>query len=128
MLTAYRFLPPLPIRISLFSPSFAPCLPFPFPMFSGSIHIEPISVFQLVNNCGSGYPVYISSTNPVEQGGGTVQGALLGGVAWLSGFSGAECGPNGQGCGIIEFTLINGGQSSADYSLQQPNGDPTQHR
>ena len=85
-------------------------------------------VLQLVNNCGSGQPVYITSSTFTEQSGGTADEAVMGGVAWLTGYNGAECGMSGLGCGIVEFTLVNGAQNSADYSLQAPDGDTSQHK
>ncbi|ODN94689.1 hypothetical protein L198_04830 [Cryptococcus wingfieldii CBS 7118] len=80
---------------------------------------------NLVNNCGSGNAVFLYE-NTGQQGSTTVSGPLRGGVAWVDGFSGADCQSSGVNCGIVEFTLIdsshkdengNSYQNSADYSL-----------
>ncbi|WVQ74198.1 hypothetical protein IAR50_003792 [Cryptococcus sp. DSM 104548] len=81
---------------------------------------------NLVNNCGSGNAVFLYESTS-QQGSTTVNGPLKGGVAWVDGFSGADCESSGVNCGIVEFTLISGSankdengnayQNSADYSL-----------
>ncbi|WWC91083.1 uncharacterized protein L201_006024 [Kwoniella dendrophila CBS 6074] len=77
---------------------------------------------NMVNNCGSGEAVFIYEGNSSPQGSTTISGELKGGVAWMSGMTGVECGGNGLNCGTVEFTLTSGGengemQNSADYSL-----------
>ncbi|ODN80176.1 hypothetical protein L198_07832 [Cryptococcus wingfieldii CBS 7118] len=78
---------------------------------------------KLVNKCGSGTPVFLYQGNG-QRGGGTVNGALQGGIAWLDGYK--NCQSSGVNCGVVEFTLINKShkaangysyQNSADYSL-----------
>ncbi|WRT66032.1 uncharacterized protein IL334_002983 [Kwoniella shivajii] len=76
---------------------------------------------KLVNNCGSGKAVFLYQGNSTPQGSTTISGPLNGGVAWVDGFSGANCLSSGVNCGIVEFTLTNsqgqGKQNAADYSL-----------
>ncbi|WWC72981.1 uncharacterized protein I206_106945 [Kwoniella pini CBS 10737] len=74
----------------------------------------------LVNNCGSGEPVYVYEGNKSPSGSSTTIGPVKGGLAWLKGASGIDCRDNGLNCGLVEFTLTNsqgGSQNSADYSL-----------
>ncbi|ODN79048.1 hypothetical protein L202_04552 [Cryptococcus amylolentus CBS 6039] len=82
----------------------------------------------LVNNCGSGNPVFLYEGND-KQGSGTVSGPLRGGVAWMDSYG--DCQSSGVNCGIVEFTLINESnldpngnpyQNSADYSLLTGDG------
>ena len=79
---------------------------------------------QLTNNCGSGSPVFLYQDNSTPQGDATISGPLLGGIAWITDFAGADCEASGVNCGAVEFTLVNSGSSSgntqnaADYSLQ----------
>jgi len=77
---------------------------------------------QLINNCGSGNAVFLYQGNGNPRGSGTINGPLLGGVAWVNGLAGHNCLSSGVNCGIVEFSLINpnsGGntQNAADYSL-----------
>ncbi|KAK7060704.1 hypothetical protein VNI00_000434 [Paramarasmius palmivorus] len=77
---------------------------------------------KLVNNCPSGKPVFLYQGHPTPRGSGTIQGQLLGGVAWVDGFAGANCLSSGVNCGIVEFSLTNpsntaNSQNAADYSL-----------
>ena len=77
---------------------------------------------QLVNNCGSGNPLFLYQDDASFQGSKTVYGPLRGGVAWLSDF--ADCQSSGVNCGTVEFSLLNPGddaantQNSINYSLQ----------
>lgn len=78
---------------------------------------------QLHNNCGSGNAVFLYQADGNPQGSTTIQGELLGGIAWVSGFSGADCENSGVNCGAVEFTLVNpdGGantQNAADFTLE----------
>ncbi|EIM89530.1 uncharacterized protein STEHIDRAFT_118719 [Stereum hirsutum FP-91666 SS1] len=74
----------------------------------------------MTNKCGSGSPVFLYEADGNPQGPATVNGQLLGGVAWLDGFSGADCLNSGVNCGIVEFTLRNDApnQNAADFSFQ----------
>ncbi|ODN80177.1 hypothetical protein L198_07833 [Cryptococcus wingfieldii CBS 7118] len=78
---------------------------------------------KFVNKCGSGTPVFLYEGHG-KRGGGTINGALKGGVAWLDNYK--NCQSSGVNCGIVEFTLINKShkdpngnsyQNAADYSL-----------
>ncbi|TFK54716.1 hypothetical protein OE88DRAFT_949644 [Heliocybe sulcata] len=74
---------------------------------------------SMTNNCGSGNPVFLyEGANP--QGPGTINGQVLGGIAWLDGFSGANCQSSGVNCGAVEFTLRNDApnQNAADFTLE----------
>ncbi|KAK7060719.1 hypothetical protein VNI00_000450 [Paramarasmius palmivorus] len=80
----------------------------------------------LVNNCPSGNPVFLYQGNG-PRGSGTIDGQVLGGVAWVDGFAGADCQSSGVNCGIVEFTLTNpddpdNTQNAADYSLLTGDG------
>ncbi|KAK7060703.1 hypothetical protein VNI00_000433 [Paramarasmius palmivorus] len=83
---------------------------------------------KLVNKCGSGKPVFLYQGHSNPRGSGTIDGRVLGGVAWVDGFAGADCKSSGVNCGIVEFTLTNPGnsdgntQNAADYSLLTGNG------
>ncbi|WWC60669.1 uncharacterized protein I303_103244 [Kwoniella dejecticola CBS 10117] len=76
---------------------------------------------NLVNNCGSGNAVFLYQGDSTPQGSGTFNGPVNGGIAWVDGFSGANCQSSGVNCGVVEFTLTNdqggGQQNAADYSL-----------
>jgi hypothetical protein len=80
----------------------------------------------MTNNCGSGKPVFQSLGADAPQGPTTVQGQLLGGIAWLDGFKGADCQNGGVNCSTVEFTLRNDApnQNQADFDLlaQRKNG------
>ncbi|CAD6579720.1 MAG: hypothetical protein TREMPRED_002555 [Tremellales sp. Tagirdzhanova-0007] len=79
---------------------------------------------QFTNKCSSGNPVFLYQNNATPQGSTTIDGPLLGGVAWLDGYDKADCELSGVNCGIVEFTLVNPGssngntQNAADFSLQ----------
>ncbi|OCF35601.1 hypothetical protein I316_02656 [Kwoniella heveanensis BCC8398] len=70
---------------------------------------------QLINNCGSGEAVFFYDADRNIAGPRTITGPLASGAAWLRGFG--DCQDSGVNCGLVEFTLLNGGISSADYSL-----------
>ena len=74
----------------------------------------------MVNRCGSGNPVFLYENHPDFHGSGTIQGQLLGGIAWLDGFAGANCLSSGVNCGAVEFTLRNDApnQNAADFTLE----------
>lgn len=82
---------------------------------------------QMTNNCGSGSPVFLYEANGTPQGPTTIGGQLLGGIAWIDGFSGADCESSGVNCGAVEFTLRNDDpyQNAADFTLeaQSENGN-----
>ncbi|KAJ7834426.1 hypothetical protein B0H13DRAFT_2426910 [Mycena leptocephala] len=75
------------------------------------------------NNCGHGTPTLISQTGQVLSTGGafTSNGPLRGAIAYLQSGS---CGFNGEGCTLVETTLVNpstaGSGSSTDLSLIPP--------
>jgi hypothetical protein len=74
----------------------------------------------MTNNCGSGNSVFLFEADGNPQGPTTVQGQLLGGIAWLDGFSRANCQSSGVNCGAVEFTLRNDApnQNAADFTLE----------
>ncbi|EIM89417.1 uncharacterized protein STEHIDRAFT_155079 [Stereum hirsutum FP-91666 SS1] len=77
----------------------------------------------LRNNCGSGNAVFLYQGHPTPQGSTTIQGQLLGGIAWVSGLSGHNCENSGVNCGAVEFTLVNPNsgpntQNAADFTLE----------
>ncbi|KAF7799717.1 hypothetical protein EIP86_010959 [Pleurotus ostreatoroseus] len=74
----------------------------------------------MTNRCGSGSPVFLYEANGNPQGPTTIQGQLLGGIAWLEGFSGANCLNSGVNCAAVEFTLRNDApnQNAADFTLE----------
>ncbi|KAF7378285.1 Glycopeptide [Mycena sanguinolenta] len=75
------------------------------------------------NNCGYGTPTLIGQGGAVLSTGGayTSNGALIGAIAYLQTGS---CGFNGEGCTLVETTLVNptsaGSGSSTDISLISP--------
>ncbi|KAJ7762102.1 glycopeptide [Mycena metata] len=75
------------------------------------------------NNCHTGTPTLISQTGQVLSTGGayTINGPLRGAIAYLQTGS---CGFNGEGCTLVETTLVNpttdGSGSSTDLSLIPP--------
>ncbi|WVW80521.1 hypothetical protein I302_102506 [Kwoniella bestiolae CBS 10118] len=73
----------------------------------------------ILNNCGEGRPLIAYAANragqPV-QGSITINGPVDSGIAWMDGTK-HNCGFDGTGCGFTEFSLLNSGQNSADYSL-----------
>ncbi|OCH87342.1 hypothetical protein OBBRIDRAFT_759935 [Obba rivulosa] len=81
----------------------------------------------MTNNCPSGNPVFLDEENGNPQGPTTISGQLLGGIAWLNGFAGANCESSGVNCGAVEFTLRNDApnQNAADFTLeaQSANGN-----
>ena len=68
--------------------------------------------------------MFLYQGNSNYEGATTINGPLLGGVAWLDGYDKADCESSGVNCAIVEFTLVNPGssngntQNAADYSLQ----------
>nr|XP_019049723.1 hypothetical protein I302_00142 [Kwoniella bestiolae CBS 10118]OCF28653.1 hypothetical protein I302_00142 [Kwoniella bestiolae CBS 10118] len=74
----------------------------------------------LINNCGSGKAVFVYENHSIPSGSQTISGEVRGGLAWMSGMQGTNCGDNGLNCGMVEFSLVNsqgGGQNAGDYSL-----------
>ncbi|KAI5118440.1 hypothetical protein M0805_009718 [Coniferiporia weirii] len=74
------------------------------------------------NNCGFGTPMLIQGPNVLSTGGSVIiDGALISAIAYLQTGS---CGFNGEGCTLIETTLVNptspGSGSSTDISLIPP--------
>lgn len=74
----------------------------------------------MTNKCASGSPVFLYEADGTPQGPATIEGQLLGGIAWLDGFAGADCQSSGVNCGVVEFTLRNDDpfQNAADFSFQ----------
>ena len=74
----------------------------------------------MTNNCGSGNPVFLYEADATPQGPTTINGQLLGGIAWINGFAGANCESSGVNCGAVEFTLRNDApnQNAADFTLE----------
>jgi len=67
------------------------------------------------NNCGYGNPVWNTPSNATKNGAGNAWAAVVSGVAWLD-VDG--CGPHGENCAVVEFTLDNpSGAATADISL-----------
>ncbi|EIN06827.1 hypothetical protein PUNSTDRAFT_136659 [Punctularia strigosozonata HHB-11173 SS5] len=75
---------------------------------------------SLTNNCGSGNAVFLYEANGTPQGSTTIQGQVLGGIAWIDGFAGANCLSSGVNCGAVEFTLRNDSpnQNAVDFTLE----------
>ncbi|KAJ7635684.1 hypothetical protein DFH06DRAFT_1336342 [Mycena polygramma] len=74
------------------------------------------------NNCKFGTPTLIQGPNVLSTGGPyTINGPLRGAIAYLQT---GGCGFNGEGCTLIETTLVNpttdGSGSSTDISLIPP--------
>ncbi|KAF4621180.1 hypothetical protein D9613_001131 [Agrocybe pediades] len=81
-----------------------------------------IAVFLFFYRCGRGTPRLIQGPNVLSTGGDYVSnGPLRGAIAYLQTGS---CGFNGEGCTLIETTLVNptspGSGSSTDISLISP--------
>jgi hypothetical protein len=74
----------------------------------------------MTNKCSSGKPVFLFEGHPNPRGPTTINGQLLGGIAWLDGFAGANCESSGVNCGAVEFTLRNDApnQNAADFTLE----------
>ncbi|KAF9035567.1 Glp-like protein [Panaeolus papilionaceus] len=78
---------------------------------------------HFTNNCGFGIPTLIQYDNVLSTGADyTIDGPLRAAIAYLQTGS---CGFNGEGCTLVELTLINpvngpGIGSSADISLIPP--------
>ncbi|EKM58954.1 uncharacterized protein PHACADRAFT_249086 [Phanerochaete carnosa HHB-10118-sp] len=75
-----------------------------------------------VNNCGFGTPLLKANGQTLSTGGSvTFGGSLISAIAFLQTGS---CGDNGEGCTLIETTLVNptspGSGSSTDISLIPP--------
>ena len=64
-------------------------------------------MFQLINNCPSGSPVFAQGDSNQKYGSMLWEGPLEAAVAWVDGFEGANCEQSGKNCGIVEFTLVN---------------------
>ncbi|KAM5544757.1 hypothetical protein V8D89_001655 [Ganoderma adspersum] len=74
------------------------------------------------NRCGFGTPTLIKGPNVLSTGADyTTNGPLIGAIAYLQT---GHCGFNGDGCTLIETTLVNptspGSGSSTDISLIPP--------
>ncbi|KAJ7200172.1 hypothetical protein GGX14DRAFT_552135 [Mycena pura] len=74
------------------------------------------------NRCGFGTPTLIQGGKVLSTGGTfTTNGPLRGAIAYLQT---GGCGFNGEGCTLVELTLVNpttaGSGSSADISLIPP--------
>ncbi|KAF8993005.1 Glp-like protein [Cyathus striatus] len=89
--------------------------------FVAGVHAETHTV-HFINKCGFGTPTLIQGPNVLSTGDDyTSNGPLTAAIAYLQTGS---CGFNGEGCTLIELTLINptspGSVSSADISLIPP--------
>ncbi|KAK7060718.1 hypothetical protein VNI00_000449 [Paramarasmius palmivorus] len=73
---------------------------------------------NLVNNCGSGNAVFLYQGNSTPRGSGTIDGPVLGGVAWIDGSGSANCQSPGVTCGAVEFSLTNPGNTGTPNSAQ----------
>ncbi|XP_006460525.1 hypothetical protein AGABI2DRAFT_192200 [Agaricus bisporus var. bisporus H97] len=74
------------------------------------------------NRCGFGTPMLIQGPNVLSRGGDfTSNGPFRAAIAYLQN---GNCGFNGDGCTLVELTLVNptspGSGSSADISLIPP--------
>ncbi|KAJ7343760.1 Glp-like protein [Mycena albidolilacea] len=77
---------------------------------------------SFVNNCGRGTPTLIQGPNVLSTGGAfTSNGPFR---SWIAYLQTGSCGFNGEGCTIVEGTLVNpttaGSGSSVDLSLIPP--------
>ncbi|KAJ7639969.1 hypothetical protein DFH06DRAFT_1053038 [Mycena polygramma] len=86
-----------------------------------SVHAESHTVI-FSNNCGFGTPTLIQGANVLSTGGAyTSNGPLTAAIAYLQTGS---CGFNGDGCTMVETTLVNptspGAGSSTDLTLIPP--------
>ncbi|PIL32320.1 hypothetical protein GSI_05566 [Ganoderma sinense ZZ0214-1] len=87
----------------------------------GTVVAESHTV-HFTNNCGFGTPTLIQGGNVLSTGGDhTSNGPLVAAIAYLQTGS---CGFNGEGCTLVETTLVNptssGSGSSTDISLISP--------
>jgi len=98
--------------------------------FSTALLVITLSIFvkaethtvHFTNNCGFGTPTLIQGPNVLSTGADFVSnGPLTAAIAYLQT---GNCGFNGEGCTLIETTLINptspGSGSSSDISLIPP--------
>ncbi|EJF59182.1 glycopeptide [Dichomitus squalens LYAD-421 SS1] len=90
-------------------------------VFIGSVLAET-HIVQFTNNCGFGTPTLLQNGNILSQGATVeIEGALISAIAYLQT---GGCGLNGEGCTLIETTLVNptspGSGSSTDISLIPP--------
>ncbi|KAJ7762945.1 hypothetical protein B0H16DRAFT_502691 [Mycena metata] len=86
-----------------------------------SVQAESHTV-TFANNCGHGTPQLIQGTKVLSSGGAyTSPGPLNGAIAYLQT---GNCGFNGEGCTMVEVTLVNptspGAGSSVDLTLIPP--------
>ncbi|KAJ7082775.1 hypothetical protein C8R44DRAFT_753650 [Mycena epipterygia] len=86
-----------------------------------SVRAESHTV-TFTNNCGFGTPTLIQNGNVLSTGGDfTSNGPLIGAIAYLQT---GGCGFNGEGCTMVETTLVNptspGSGSSTDITLIAP--------
>ncbi|KAJ7025789.1 hypothetical protein C8F04DRAFT_1400326 [Mycena alexandri] len=86
-----------------------------------SVYAETHTV-TFANNCGHGTPQLIQGTTVLSSGGAyTIGGPLRSAIAYLQTGS---CGFNGEGCTMVEVTLVNptspGAGSSVDLTLIPP--------
>ncbi|KAL1745510.1 hypothetical protein HDZ31DRAFT_36279 [Schizophyllum fasciatum] len=69
------------------------------------------------NACGYGTPVIYQNFQKIASGDHTFQGEARSVIAFLQT---GKCGANGEGCTMVETTLINNGVSSTDVTLIPP--------
>ncbi|KAH9485788.1 hypothetical protein JR316_0002703 [Psilocybe cubensis] len=90
-------------------------------MLVAGAHAESHTV-HFTNRCGHGTPTLIQGGRVLSTGGDfTSNGPLVAAIAYLQT---GNCGFNGEGCTLVETTLINptspGSGSSTDISLIPP--------
>ncbi|KAE9409423.1 hypothetical protein BT96DRAFT_985127 [Gymnopus androsaceus JB14] len=90
--------------------------------FVGTIRAQETHTVTFTNNCGFGTPLLLQNGNTLSTGGSfTSDGPLLAAIAFLQTGS---CGADGEGCTLLELTLVNPSAefsgSSADISLIPP--------
>ncbi|KJA28797.1 hypothetical protein HYPSUDRAFT_619789 [Hypholoma sublateritium FD-334 SS-4] len=96
---------------------------FSFVLVAAAIGVQAEThTVHFQNNCGFGTPTLIQGPNVLSTGGDfTSNGPLLSAIAYLQT---GGCGFNGEGCTLIETTLVNptspGSGSSTDISLIPP--------
>ncbi|KAI0706951.1 glycopeptide [Fomitopsis betulina] len=86
---------------------------------AGVLHVHAEThIVSFTNNCGYGTPYLWGPNGALYSTGDTVEfvGEAQGLIAYLQT---GNCGDDGEGCTLVEATLINGA-SSADISLIPP--------
>lgn len=81
-----------------------------------AVQAESHTITQ-INNCGSGTPVISQNFVHVADPYSYTATSTFSAIAWLDQ---GNCDFEAVNCGMVEFTLLNGGTSSADISLISP--------